>query len=470
MTDISTLMVPSNKHTRRADVYLGRQHNRLAPYKSLEHFVTSGEDDLDEADFKALMYHLLSLRSALAKLFWKNEVFIGRSVLDEFIFQHAKAGKSPILNAVLQNFTTTAAGQPGFVIYPLHEFGFELPRLFDRKSNLKSHYTFKDFGIALSAQTHSVEKSHERLNDMAKRLGVKNKIDFIDVRHHYLAGHLKWLEKNPLMMVRLSSHTGEYYENQFVYTLKIRLAATLIMMLAALIKDGRSIKSENTATSAVVNNWETLDIRHYLIGEARLSENDPIEFRRIPMNLNALELAQLSDVPVTLNTTTLAVASVRKDKKNLETAMKYVQQAYLEHVNLSSGMALRKRVYLRISKSLDWYRRSFGSRHSTHERVVALAVAFETLLTDSFAKGTDSRLERRVGICLKGKQGISSAKKAVVKIVHHRNEILHTGSTSQEADIEKAQAVFARCFIDLVTRLPNLPTKSEKPISDILGD
>lgn len=468
--DLKSLTAPANKRTRNADEYLVRQHNKLAPYESLDHFVFAGEEELGDEDFRPLMHHMLNLRIELAGLLWKNDIFVGRSVLDEFIFQSAKARSSPVLDTVIQDFTRTAAGQPGFVIYPLHGFGFQMPGLFGRNPDLKLHYTFKRFGVSLSAQTHNLESTYKRLNYMADRLGVENKIDFSDLRHHSLAGHLQWLQKNPLMMVRLSSHTGEYYENQFVYTLKIRLAATMVMMLAAFVRDSGYADTSHLHTSAEVNNWQTLDIRHYLVGEARNQISEPIEFRRIPMNLNALELAQLSDVPITLNSSVLTKRAVRKFQSSLEQAMEHVQRQYLRHVNLSSGKGLTQRVYLRISKSLDWYRRSFGSRHSAHERIVALAVAFETLLTDSYAVGTDERIKRRVGICLKGKHGVADAKVAVFNMVHHRNEIMHTGSISQETDIAKSQAVFARCFVDIVGRLDNLPRESGRPISDLLGD
>lgn len=36
------------------------------------------------------------------------------------------------------------------------------------------------------------------------------------------------------MLVRVTSHTGDMYENQFVYALKIRTAASSLLMLHAL--------------------------------------------------------------------------------------------------------------------------------------------------------------------------------------------------------------------------------------------
>ena len=282
-SNITELTAPNNKKTRDADAYLARQHNMLASYETLDQFVCDGEDQLEEADFKSLMFHLLNLRIALAGLLWKNSIFIGRSILDEFIFQIAKTGSGPILPQVITEFTETAAGRAGFVIYPLHGFGFEIARLLRHDPELKSFYSFKSFGMAISSQTGSLESAQLRLNHMARQLGVKNSIDFSDLTHHNLAGNLKWLTQNPLMMVSLASHTGEFFENQFIYTLKVRLAATLTVMLWALSENKTpSPQGYHLSTSASVNNWETLDVRHYLVGEARIDPKDRIEFRRIP--------------------------------------------------------------------------------------------------------------------------------------------------------------------------------------------
>lgn len=55
--------------------------------------------------------------------------------------------------------------------------------------------------------------------------------------------------------------------------------------------------------SSFVNNFETLDIAHYLIGEA--IRGRPMSTRRVPMNVSQLELAKLSDVAATLSTSAL---------------------------------------------------------------------------------------------------------------------------------------------------------------------
>jgi hypothetical protein len=52
--------------------------------------------------------------------------------------------------------------------------------------------------------------------------------------------------------------------------------------------------------------------------------------------------------------------------------------------------------------SLDWHRRSFSATARDSEAVIALAVAFETLLSDFYAAGVTEKIVARVGLCLKG--------------------------------------------------------------------
>lgn len=130
----------------------------------------------------------------------------------------------------------------------------------------KKPHRVSNSGFAVSAQTNSVARAYDRLVEMARGLGICQCIERSGIEHFFHAA--QWLKTNPSMLVRLTSHTGDMYENQFVYRLNIRSAASALLMLHAL-----SVKRDGTidkfSSSAHVNNWETLDIRHYLIGEGR---------------------------------------------------------------------------------------------------------------------------------------------------------------------------------------------------------
>lgn len=122
-------------------------------------------------------------------------------------------------------------------------------------------------------------------------------------------------------------------------------------MLHALSVDA-GITVDKIKSSAEVSNNETLDIRHYLIGEATLADK-PLSLSRVPMNVAALELARLSDLAVTLNTRTLARSELRALEQRLTPTLRAVEQGYLRYVNLTSGERVHSRVFRRLVTAID---------------------------------------------------------------------------------------------------------------------
>lgn len=461
---LPTLSVKSTKSIQQSEAYLASKHNQLNLFTAIDHIVTD-EKKIPKSERAAIEHHILNLRAAIARELWSHEIYVGRSILDECVLGAGKAGGGNIAGRVIADLAQAGAERPGFVVYPLISFGMEMPILFDRSSSLRDWVAFPRAGYAVSGQQHSVRATHERLGEMATALGIRQRIAFDDVRH--FAMHATWLDRNPLMMVRLTSHTGDMYENQFIYSLKIRTAASCLLMLHALSVEKTGPVESFHATSSI-NNWETLDIHHYLIGENL--RRRPMTLRRVPMNVSALELARLSDVAAVISTDELSTARMTRLSAAIVTALKTVEQGYFRHVNLSSRDKVQKRLYKRFVTALDWYRQSFGSRVNESEAVVAIAVAFETLLTDTYQKGVADRIERRLGLCLKGVPGVRAYKQAVLALYHARSEIVHSGSLGQQANIVAAQAAFARCFHMLVARLQGWTPVPEEPIRDILRD
>lgn len=466
---LSNVQVPAGKAISDAETYLGRKHNELSAFDTLEHLVLHGEDTLEAGAYGGLAHHFMAIRAELARALWKAEVYVGVSIIDELVFQAAKNKPGNIVQEVFSFLTTTRIGNPGFVLYPLHGFGMGTETPFQSGRDAGAFLHFRSMAMCLAPQTNDFDSSHEVMSRMASRLGVAGKIDASDLRHHTRAGNMDWMTSNPLMMVRVASHTGAYFENQFIYTLKIKVAAVLAAMLYALAAD-RGKKVGKFHTTARVNNWETLDIHHYLIGEAREKKSDPVELRRVPMNVAALDLARLSELTLSLGADTLRQSFVREAQRQLTHALKKVETGHLEHVNTTSNDRVRRKVYARVVTALDWYRQSFSASVTDDEAVVALAVAFETLLTDSYARGVAERVRRRLRLCLKGRHGIDAYVDAVNSVMEARGEIVHNGSTLQAAEIIKAQAAFALCFEVVAGRLTNLGLSLDQPVGKVLGD
>lgn len=464
---LSDISAPDNKSIRRSDGFLKAKHNLLSRFSSVEDLVTD-EKRLNEAERSAIEYHILNLRAAITRTLWANEIYIGRSLLDDYVLDAAKTGTGDVAARVINALADAGAERPGFVLYPLTRFGMEIPPMFSfQTSTLKGQAVFCRAGFAVSAQGNSVEAAFENVKRMARGLGVKQRIDFWDIKH--FAHSAKWFATNPLMMVKLISYTGDAYENQFVYTIKIRIAASSVLMLHSLSSEaGEEVDRFNS--SGHVNNFETLDIRHYLIGEAIPGRGRAIFTRRVPMNVAALDLARLSDIAATISTETLETSRMRRLEANVNKALKIVERGYLRHVNLTTRSKVESRLYRRLVTALDWFRASFGSSSNESEAVVSLAVAFETLLTDHYKRGVANHIERRVGICLKGVKGVSKYKANVRKIYYGRSEIVHSGSLDQSVNIAQARVAFALCFCAVSDRLATWVPVDNEPLRNLLND
>jgi hypothetical protein len=466
---IAAISVPATSDTNTSEAYLAQKHNLLGQFNSLEHLVVDGEESLDQSTYNGLTFHMRRLRAAIAEALWREEVFVSTTIIDEFVFHEVQRQPGQVVGAVMASLAQTTVHQAGFVIYPLNGFGLELPPLRRSSDTLLPYAVFKSLGMAVSAQSNSFETASARMSLLAKRLGIKGRIPVNDLHHYTVPSRLRWFTNNPLMMIRLTSHTGGMFENQFIYTLKIRIASSLLTMLTAIAND-KGYAAVPLSSSSRGNNFSTLDIDHYLIGEAVRPGSRPLELRRVPMNLGAKDLARLSDLSVNLSTELLARSDMKRATGRLSKALATIESGYRDSVFIDGTSTSEGRLYARIVTALDWYRQSFGSRSTDDEAIVNLAVAFETLLADGYESKPNDRMRRRVRICLRGRPGVADYAEAVYTVMRARGAIVHNGTTLQSTDINKARAAFALCVEHIADVLPNLPAGTTKPMETLLND
>ncbi|SDF28731.1 hypothetical protein SAMN05216337_105022 [Bradyrhizobium brasilense] len=104
-----------------------------------------------------------------------------------------------------------------------------------------------------------------------------------------------WIRSNLLLLVRLTLQPVTLYENQFAYRLKIRLAASALLMLHALSLESQG-SLDKFRSSLQVNNFQTLDIRYYLTGEglpnwkSRPGESNSTSLLSIPSDCQTWQL------------------------------------------------------------------------------------------------------------------------------------------------------------------------------------
>ncbi len=297
---------------------------------------------------------------------------------------------------------------------------------------------------------------------------MKKRLPVDTIEHYLRSGVLKWMLYNPLILVKCKTFSQQYFENQRLLTIKLKLATTLITMLHGMQKprDGSRIYSTSS-----MNNYETLDIKHYVIFEAAPHGRRRFEAQRVPMNLARAELSEISELNVELN----PIEWSRRPKAfgRIAKALEVVERGYMEHCLGTRTETLSSRVFRKTYLALDYFRRSFRSSSKSEDGVINLAVAFETLLTDYYASDVAKRIKRRVGLLVKGVRGSRKMTAAVRDLSDLRNKSVHTGQAPTEPDWQQCRLAFIHSFVGLVhhfSALSKLGSTTGTPIGDLIGD
>jgi hypothetical protein len=278
---------------------------------------------------------------------------------------------------------------------------------------------------------------------------------------------LKWVMKNPLIVLRIRTLTGTVYENQSTYLRKLSLATCQIMMCSTVAAARANAPKPITSTSRV-NNYETLDINHYLVFETTGPEKY-LELLRVPRNVGVKELAQLSDLAVELDVKAWEDSSIVEPLQEVGVSIGKLDQYQRTHVVPGRKLDARGRLAEKLAHALFWFRRSFNSSHDIREAIVSLAVAFEALLSDGFAQGVTNKILERAATCIGNLPEAITENKALRDLFDARGSIVHQGSTSDDVDLLIARRAFVRSFVWITERLDSVPSKSDSPLAGIFG-
>ena len=91
-----------------------------------------------------------------------------------------------------------------------------------------------------------------------------------------------------------------FHENQFLLVSKLRQATTLVSMLSTL-QPTVDERDEDVWSSSTLNNFQTLDIRHYMVLFNSPSARRELSGHFVPMYLRAPALVEVSDLGIELD-------------------------------------------------------------------------------------------------------------------------------------------------------------------------
>ena len=182
--------------------YLLAHRGELKRYQTVEALVIS-EDPADQRLRSGIEYHLVRIRSALARALWSRQLFIGVTVLDDLLyyaFAHSSAA-IPLEHAI-GSIRDHGLHHPGLIVYPVHSFGLLGAGFLHHFTDCRLDYTSDAFGIALTPQTNSLKDTLRFLERVGAALGVRRRIPSDLIVHWYRSRGAEWLKSNPLLVVR----------------------------------------------------------------------------------------------------------------------------------------------------------------------------------------------------------------------------------------------------------------------------
>jgi len=460
----------SNRTFNQSVAYLCKNRQALGQFGDIESFALRNEfgplsATHSEKLLKGCEHHLLNLRNATTAELSSRSFFVGNTILDDVLFRNFTDSSKPhpVISA-LEEIRDAGVLHPGVYIFPLHSLGVIGGGILQSYTDASVSFFVNGIDIVVTPQTNSFSKSLSFIERATKQLGVTRKLPRDLLQHWYRSRSLKWIERNPLLVGKLHSFPGDYYENQLYIMTKIKTATACLLMLNAVQKHKASRAGFNLSSSRV-NNWETLDIGHYLVLY-------PKPYKRIligdctPMNVAQATLAELSEVSAELDPrfwqhrTTMAMEIVD--------SLLAVEAGYLKHCIGIRRTGAKRQLFRKAFKSIEFYKRSCRHKDDSGEAIVCMAVAFEILLTDFYARGVTAKIVDRVKLLLKGTPGVRKFVESVSDLFSCRGEYLHSGYISNAVDIAICRMAYIYVLLKFSKGMHSVPRVTNEPARHVI--
>jgi hypothetical protein len=264
--------------------------------------------------------------------------------------------------------------------------------------------------------------------------------------------------------VKFNSFSGNYYENIHVMRIKIEFAATLIFMLKSLSNHQTKEQIMGLGSSTSINNFQTLDFKHYLVFQVPGNKSKSLRLDCIPL---------FPRQKVDMESTSVEVEIHPKEWQNrsttlsrLEKALRHLQEGYLSHWIANNK---EKKIFGKIYSSLRFFRRSFHHSNLKEEKVVNLAIAIESLLIDTRVSNIKGEILHRLNKILKHKKGKRHMLISVKWLYEYRNKVVHQGTLDGHLDIVNARKAYTSAVVKIVETTFGRSTDSDTSIARLIG-
>ncbi|MCW2982572.1 MAG: hypothetical protein JWR63_142 [Conexibacter sp.] len=413
----------------------------------------------------ALGTNLDAVRNAVLEELWRREIFLGPEVLDQLLFFSLKDPDEPDpLVATLEFLRDRRVTRPGLIIFPLHSIGILRAGLLRGNRKAESQFIEPDRGVAVTPQTNVLEHTIDFIDRTRIAFGVRKPIDPELIRH-WRRSRAPWLEFNPLLALRLTSQRGSYFDTEPVVLSAVRAATARLAMISTL-QAGHPDRTSRLFSTSSMNNWETLDIHHYIVFADNPAQTGSLEGDCVPIQSRRHRVVELSDLSIEIDPN---FKGRRATVAKIDRSVDLVYHGHLAHMWRRRRNA-QTRTHDRLFAALSYFLRSFHGDGRSWSAAVSLSTAFEMILTDSYSAGATRRLKRRLALVLRGVNGRSQYEAAFATLYSARGDLVHAGTDPTGLDLHLAQQAFVQAFVVLAPRVASLPTRTSRPMLALTGD
>lgn len=429
---------------------LCRKQEYFLNFESVEDWVSNETNEVIEKEGEYFSH----IKNYIINNYKLQDIYLPSSAIDDIIFYCLQ-------NSTIDNFLTDIINlidknnltKKSVVIFPVHNFGFQylgVGNLFGR-----SQASLKYENFQINTQTNSFDKSVNKIKEYLGEINFSKvkSLDYSLFKHYYVSRNLKWFDRNPVMYFDFKFTQFERFDNVAFILEKMSFITNKLYFISVLrssnIDEGRMFSSKNS------NNWQTLDINHFLTITSNGKKGNinciPIHYKysllydEMHLNIDLLE------------------KKTRNSKWEKE-AINCIDKLYYGYRDFLITKDRQYRIFYKVANSLKYFRRSVKSIN-LEDRAININIAFETLLLDNEGQKKEKILER-TWKALKGKITKKKNIKNLSLIIDERNSIIHSGQSSDlNIDYDDVFKVFCRLVLVLSLDIERIDSAQDNCMS-----
>ena len=263
----------------------------------------------------------------------------------------------------------------------------------------------------------------------------------------------------------MTTQRGSYFDTEPVVLSGVRAATARLAMVSS-FQWGDPDRPSRLFSSLRTNNWETLDIHHYIVFSDNPARSGTLDGDCVPVQSRGARIVELSDLSIEIDP---GFTGRRVTIAKIDGAIAAVYQGHLGHMWRRRRNA-RTRTYDRLFASLSYFLRSFHNDGKSWSAAVSLATAFEMILTDHYSAGATRRLKRRLKLVLRGVRGRAAYEEAFDELYAARGDLVHAGTDATHLDLRMTRQAFVHAFCVVAGRVAALPVRASAPMQVLTGD